>query len=65
MAPPSGSAAYKKRDGTLRISDDSQSISWVPAGGASGSITLPVGHITSMLFFLLVSVAKLGGWIDG
>lgn len=51
MAPPSGSAAYKKRDGTLTISDDSLSISWVPsAGGTSGSITLPVGHITSMFF---------------
>lgn len=48
MAPPSGSAAYKKKDGTLTLSQDRQSVSWIPsAGGASGSITLPVATITS------------------
>lgn len=49
MAPPSGSAAYKKKDGTLTISQDGQSISWIPAaGGATGMITIPVSQITSM-----------------
>jgi transcription initiation factor TFIIH subunit 1 len=49
MAPPSGSAAYKKKDGTLTMSQDSQSISWIPAaGGATGTITIPVSQITSM-----------------
>ncbi|EYE92659.1 TFIIH subunit TFB1 family protein [Aspergillus ruber CBS 135680] len=49
MAPPSGSATYKKKDGTLTMSQDSQSVSWIPAaGGASGTITLPVGHVTNL-----------------
>ncbi|KAL2823893.1 hypothetical protein BDW59DRAFT_148166 [Aspergillus cavernicola] len=49
MAPPSGSAAYKKKDGTLTISPDRQSISWIPAaGGASGTITLSVSQITNL-----------------
>ncbi|KAA8648663.1 TFIIH subunit TFB1 family protein [Aspergillus tanneri] len=48
MAPPSGSAAYKKKDGTLTMSQDRQSVSWIPAaGGASGTISLPVAQITS------------------
>jgi transcription initiation factor TFIIH subunit 1 len=48
MAPPSGSAAYKKKDGTLTISQDGQSISWIPAaGGATGTITLSVAQVTS------------------
>ncbi|KAE8377740.1 hypothetical protein BDV26DRAFT_262850 [Aspergillus bertholletiae] len=49
MAPPSGSAAYKKKDGTLTMSQDCQSISWIPAaGGATGTITLPVAQITNL-----------------
>ncbi|KAI9932972.1 hypothetical protein ASPWEDRAFT_100272 [Aspergillus wentii DTO 134E9] len=49
MAPPSGSAAYKKKDGTLTMSQDRQSVSWIPAaGGASGTITLSVTHITNL-----------------
>ncbi|KAF4215706.1 hypothetical protein CNMCM8980_002976 [Aspergillus fumigatiaffinis] len=49
MAPPSGSAAYKKKDGTLTMSQDSQSISWIPAaGGATGTITIPVSQITNL-----------------
>ena len=62
MAPPSGSAAYKKKDGTLTMSQDRQSVSWIPAaGGASGTITLPVAQITSAypdLFYF--SVGALG-----
>ncbi|KAL4821843.1 hypothetical protein BDW67DRAFT_149657 [Aspergillus spinulosporus] len=49
MAPPSGSAAYKKKDGTLTMSADRQSVSWIPAaGGASGTITIPVAQITNL-----------------
>ncbi|KAL5049004.1 hypothetical protein BDW71DRAFT_176986 [Aspergillus fruticulosus] len=49
MAPPSGSAAYKKKDGTLTMSPDSQSVSWIPAaGGASGTITISVTQITNL-----------------
>ncbi|EAW10603.1 TFIIH subunit TFB1 family protein [Aspergillus clavatus NRRL 1] len=49
MAPPSGSAAYKKKDGTLTMSQDRQSVSWIPAaGGAAGMITLSVAQITNL-----------------
>ncbi|KAB8258262.1 hypothetical protein BDV32DRAFT_71738 [Aspergillus pseudonomiae] len=49
MAPPSGSAAYKKKDGTLTMSQDRQSVSWIPAaGGATGTITLSVAQITNL-----------------
>lgn len=47
--PPSGSAAYKKKDGTLTLSKDRQTISWIPAaGGAGGAIHINVKNITSM-----------------
>ncbi|PLB33310.1 TFIIH subunit TFB1 family protein [Aspergillus candidus] len=48
MAPPSGSAAYKKKDGTLTMAQDSQSISWTPAAGGPGAITLPISQITNL-----------------
>ncbi|KAL2841621.1 hypothetical protein BJX68DRAFT_245239 [Aspergillus pseudodeflectus] len=49
MAPPSGSAAYKKKDGTLTMSPDRQSVSWIPAaGGASGTITISVSQVTNL-----------------
>ncbi|KAL4932203.1 TFIIH subunit TFB1 family protein [Aspergillus undulatus] len=49
MAPPSGSASYKKKDGTLTVSPDRQSVSWIPgAGGASGAITISVAQVTNL-----------------
>ncbi|KAL5336764.1 hypothetical protein BJX70DRAFT_262695 [Aspergillus crustosus] len=49
MAPPSGSAAYKKKDGTLMMAPDRQSVSWIPAAsGASGKITIAVTQITNL-----------------
>ncbi|TQB72714.1 RNA polymerase II transcription factor B subunit 1 [Monascus purpureus] len=48
-SPPSGSAAYKKKDGTLVMAQDRQSVTWIPAaGGASGTITISVSHITNL-----------------
>ncbi|KAL1985868.1 hypothetical protein VTN96DRAFT_7246 [Rasamsonia emersonii] len=47
--PPSGSAAYKKKDGTLTMSKDRQSLSWIPAaGGAAGALTIEVKNITNL-----------------
>lgn len=48
--PPSGAAAYKKKDGVLAMSEDRGSVSWVPAagGGKNGTVTISVGNITSM-----------------
>ncbi|KAL8946890.1 MAG: hypothetical protein Q9222_006775, partial [Ikaeria aurantiellina] len=50
MAPPRGSAAYKKQDGTLAISKDGQSISWTPVTppGSKPSLTFPVSAITNL-----------------
>jgi len=49
MAPPRGSAAYKKNDGTLAISKDSLSVAWTPVAppGSKPALTLPVSTITS------------------
>lgn len=45
---PSGSASYKKKDGTLTVSKDHKSISWIPAaGGAGGAVTVAVKNMTS------------------
>ncbi|KAL4958410.1 hypothetical protein BDW69DRAFT_153993, partial [Aspergillus filifer] len=49
MAPPSGMAAYKKKDGTLTVSPDSQSVSWIPAaGGAPGALNISVANVTNL-----------------
>ncbi|KAJ5606193.1 hypothetical protein N7510_008974 [Penicillium lagena] len=49
MAPPSGAALYNKRDGTLTMAQDEQSISWIPAaGGATGTLTISVANITNL-----------------
>lgn len=54
MGPPSGAASYKKKDGTLTMAQDEQSVSWIPAaGGVSGTITIPVANITSQLDLML------------
>ena len=49
MAPPRGSAAYKKKDGTLALSKDRQSVSWTPVAppGSKPALTLPLPIITS------------------
>ena len=49
MAPPRGSAAYKKKDGTLALSKDSHAVSWTPVAppGSKPALTLAVSTITS------------------
>ncbi|KAL8863220.1 MAG: hypothetical protein Q9178_000595 [Gyalolechia marmorata] len=50
MAPPRGSAAYKKQDGTLAISKDGQSVSWTPVSppGSKPTVTFPLSAITNL-----------------
>ncbi|SLM35953.1 rna polymerase ii transcription factor related protein [Lasallia pustulata] len=50
MAPPRGSAAYKKKDGTLALSKDGQSLCWTPVAppGSSPTFTLGVSAITNL-----------------
>ncbi|KAL9020366.1 MAG: hypothetical protein Q9185_002444 [Variospora sp. 1 TL-2023] len=50
MAPPRGSAAYKKQDGTLAISKDGQSVSWTPVTppGSKPALTFAVSAITNL-----------------
>ncbi|KAK2755969.1 RNA polymerase II transcription factor B subunit 1 [Arachnomyces sp. PD_36] len=49
--PPSGAAAYKKKDGVLAMSEDRGSISWSPAAGGGkngGPVKIEVGSITNL-----------------
>ncbi|KAI4161803.1 MAG: hypothetical protein LQ342_004636 [Letrouitia transgressa] len=50
MAPPRGSAAYKKQDGTLAISKDGQSVSWTPVTppGSKPALMLSISTITNL-----------------
>jgi transcription initiation factor TFIIH subunit 1 len=44
-----GSAAYKKKDGTLSISKDQTSVLWIPIQTRdASSVTINVADITSM-----------------
>lgn len=52
MAPPSGAASYKKKDGILTLTDDEQTLTWTPAVAGVSTLTIPVSHITSMQLFL-------------
>lgn len=46
MAPPRGSASYKKQDGTLSLSKDRRSVSWTSSGSQDASPTLVVAVST-------------------
>jgi transcription initiation factor TFIIH subunit 1 len=60
MATPSASASYKKKDGTLTVSKDHKSISWIPAAGGAGSaVTVSVQNMTST--YPSFMTAQLGG----
>jgi transcription initiation factor TFIIH subunit 1 len=48
MAPPSGAASYKKKDGTLTLSKDEQTLTWSPAGAGPAGLNIAVTTITSM-----------------
>lgn len=49
MAPPRGSAAYKKKDGTLTLSKDGKTVAWTPVAppGSQPALVLHVSKITS------------------
>ena len=68
MAPPRGSAAYKKKDGTLAVSKGGQSVSWTPVAPprSEPALTLPVSSITSefTLFHYPEWNSKLTWYID-
>jgi transcription initiation factor TFIIH subunit 1 len=48
MAPPSGAASFKKKDGTLTLSQDEESLTWNPAVAGVAALTIHVSKITSM-----------------
>lgn len=54
MAPPRGSAAYKKKDGTLTLSKDGQTVAWTPVAPprSQPALVLHVSKITSEDFEL-------------
>jgi transcription initiation factor TFIIH subunit 1 len=54
--PPSGSAAYKKKDGVLSMSSDFQSVAWKPKAAGDtgdGALTISVKDITSAFWTLV------------
>jgi transcription initiation factor TFIIH subunit 1 len=56
MATVKGSAAYKKKDGTLTVSKDQKTILWTPVAprGAPPGVTIAISEITSMSRHVLV-----------
>ena len=66
MALPRGSAAYKKKDGTLTLSKDGQSVSWTPIAppGSKPALTLPVSTITSKPESYYLDMALLTDILD-
>ncbi|KAF4634624.1 hypothetical protein G7Y89_g3474 [Cudoniella acicularis] len=55
MAPPpasavQGSAAYKKKDGTLSITRDQRSLQWLPVGARDSekAVAIPIANITNL-----------------
>ena len=50
MAPPRGSATYKKQDGTLSLSKDHATLQWTPVTppGAKPLLEIPVSAITNL-----------------
>ncbi|MCJ1341185.1 RNA polymerase II transcription factor B subunit 1 [Bachmanniomyces sp. S44760] len=60
MAPPRGSAVYKKKDGILALSKDSQSVSWTPTAppGSKPALILAVSNITSEFTSVSIPVKR-------
>ncbi|KAJ5133618.1 General transcription and DNA repair factor IIH subunit tcf-29 [Penicillium atrosanguineum] len=48
MAPPSGAASYKKKDGILTLSRDEESLTWNPAAADVAALTIHVSKITNL-----------------
>ncbi|KAI9777593.1 MAG: RNA polymerase II transcription factor B subunit 1 [Geoglossum umbratile] len=48
MTLPRGSVSYKKKDGVLSLSRDSQSVSWTPASAGPATLTIVVSSITNL-----------------
>lgn len=47
MAPPSSAASYKKKDGTLTLAKDEQTLTWNPAAAGPAGLNIAVSTITS------------------
>lgn len=60
MTSPRGSASYKKRDGTISISNDRQLVHWAPVAPPESkpALTIPVTSITSGLRCIAVQSFK-------
>ncbi|KAJ6108339.1 General transcription and DNA repair factor IIH subunit tcf-29 [Penicillium sp. IBT 18751x] len=48
MAPPSGAASYKKKDGILTLSQDEDSLTWKPTAADIPPLTIYVSKITNL-----------------
>jgi transcription initiation factor TFIIH subunit 1 len=61
MAPPSGAASYKKKDGTLTLSQDEQTLTWNPAAAGPAVLNIAVSTITSKHSAVSVLSPLVGG----
>ncbi|KAJ5388340.1 General transcription and DNA repair factor IIH subunit tcf-29 [Penicillium cosmopolitanum] len=48
MAPPSGAASYKKKDGILTLTADEQTLTWTPAAAGASALSIPVTTISNL-----------------
>lgn len=53
MAPPSGAASYKKKDGILTLTADEQTLTWTPAAAGASALSIPVTTISSTQLSLI------------
>ncbi|KAI2794790.1 General transcription and DNA repair factor IIH subunit tcf-29 [Penicillium oxalicum] len=48
MASPSGAASYKKKDGTLALSPDEQTLTWTPTAPGQPGVNITISGITNL-----------------
>ena len=60
MVQCASSTIFKKKDGTLSISKDAQSVLWTPVAppGAKPQVVIPISSVTSMEALMNAKVRK-------
>lgn len=48
MAPPSAAVSFKKKDGSLSLTEDEATLAWTPADASVSGHNISVSTITSM-----------------
>ena len=56
MAPPSAATSYKKKAGSLSLTDNEETLIWAPEQAGAAGVKITVSSITSMKLFDLPDV---------